>query len=263
LASVNVDSPTISFTTDFGLSDNYAGIIKGIIARINPLVKIIDLNHNLPPFDIDSAKYQLQTAYRSFPDGAIHLAVVDPGVGTKRNPIAIETDEYFFVGPDNGLFSFLDKGSIRNIVRLDNEEYFSMAISTTFHGRDIFAPAAGWLSLGIAVTELGKTLRFIKKTAVKSNRVNKSGVFGRIIYIDGFGNCVTSIAENEVGGRKARVIVSETPCGLVKKSFGDVRQGKPVAYINSFGYFEIGVNLGSAAEKYGIMVGDKVQILFA
>ncbi|HHI02791.1 MAG TPA: hypothetical protein ENL22_04670, partial [candidate division Zixibacteria bacterium] len=143
MADINTDRPIIILTTDFGLHDYYVGIIKGIIAGLNSRAGLIDNTHDIPPYNIDSGRYTVRTSYRYYPRGSIHLAVVDPGVGTKRKALLIETRDYFFIGPDNGLFSFLEKTEIIRIISLKNRDYFLKEISTTFHARDIFAPVAG------------------------------------------------------------------------------------------------------------------------
>lgn len=263
MAFLAADIPIITFASDFGERDNYVGIVKGIVSRINPRARFIDINHRIPPFDIRAAVYQLETSYRSFPAGTIHLAVIDPGVGTARRPIALESRDYYFVGPDNGIFSFLKKSDIKNAVILDSRKYFSKDIPATFHGRDIFAPAAGLLSQGIAIEELGTPLKNIKSIGRRGCRRIKAGLSGKVIYIDYFGNLVSSIREGDIKDRKGMVTFKGEEIGFLKKTFGEAASGQPLGYINSFGYFEIGVNLGSAAEHFSAVLGDKVQILFA
>lgn len=254
----------ITLTTDFGLEDNYVGIMKGIISRINPDVRTIDITHDLPPHNIAAALYQIETSYRSFPTGTIHLAAVDPGVGTDREAILIETDQYLFVGPDNGIFGFLKTGQIRKIIRLNSRRYFSVDISDTFHGRDLFAPAAGYLSLGIEPDQLGKKLKKITRFREFRSRKTATGLRGKVIYIDHFGNLATSLrAEDIPSAQKTEIVIAGENIGGLKKTFGSVKPEEPLAYINSFGYLEIAVNLDSAAEYFGCTYGDRVEILFA
>lgn len=263
MAFLAADTPIITFASDFGNRDNYVGIVKGIVSRINPRVRFIDINHNIPPFVIQAAVYQLETSYRSFPAGTIHLAVIDPGVGTARRAIALESRDYYFVGPDNGIFSFLKKSDIKKTVILDSRKYFARNIPATFHGRDLFAPAAGLLSLGVAIEELGTPLKNIERIGRRGCRRIKAGLSGKVIYIDRFGNLVSSIRESDIKDRKGMVEYKGENIGFLKKTFGEAASGQPLGYINSFGYLEIGVNLGSAKEHFDAILGDKIQILFA
>ncbi|UCD95500.1 MAG: SAM-dependent chlorinase/fluorinase, partial [Candidatus Zixiibacteriota bacterium] len=146
MAAVNTHCPIITLTTDYGLRDNYTGIVKGIIAYLNPAARVIDISSAVPPFNIEVGRYLIETSYRDFPPGTIHLTVIDPGVGTRRKSILIETQDYLFIGPDNGLFSFLEEKQIRKAISVSKKKYFLKDVSPTFHGRDIFAPVAAYLS---------------------------------------------------------------------------------------------------------------------
>jgi len=263
LAVVNTECPVISFTSDFGLDDNYVSIVKGIIAGINPEINIVDISHRLPPYNINAARYLLETSYGHFPPGTVHLAVIDPGVGSSRKAIIIETEEYFFVGPDNGLFSFLDKKDIKNLIGITNKKYLLGKPSSTFHGRDIFAPAAAWLSRGIAPEEFGPKLDNIVRARRKPVEKTKEGIKGFLTYIDHFGNLVSSIKEFDLPSAKGTIYLDEHKIGALRKTFSSVKKGKPVAYTNSFGYLEIAVNKGSAAEFFSVDYTSDIQILFA
>ncbi len=263
MADLNTDNPIITLTTDFGLSDNYVGILKGIIGGFNSRARIIDNTHDIPKYDINSGCYSLETSFKYFPRGTIHLAVVDPGVGTTRNALLIETADYYFIGPDNGLFSFLQKKEIVKIISLTKRKFFLGEISSTFNARDIFAPVAGFLSLGISPDEFGPRIKKIE--TIKSNRIRKTkaGLIGDIVYIDSFGNIVTSFRHNNLPDGSFVVYLGKNKIGRVKKTYGSVKTGKPVAYINSFGYLEIAVNNGSAADYYSIDYMSKEKILIA
>ncbi len=222
------------------------------MAGLNPDARVIDISHEIPPFDITGAAYLLGTSYREFPRGTIHLAVVDPGVGTARKAIAIETKDYFFVGPDNGQFSFIARREISRIIHLTSPKYFSPRASATFHARDIFGPAAGYLSLGIEISQLGRRLAAFKSLPPAKCQRRGNEILGKIIYIDHFGNLVMSIKEENLSTRKVSVWLENRNIGTLRKTFGDVPKGALVAYINSFGHLEIGANRGSAAEILGI-----------
>jgi len=263
LAVVNTDNPIITLTTDFGLTDNYAGIVKGIIIYLNPRARVIDVTNQIPPFNIEAGRYMLETTYRNFPPGTIHLGIVDPGVGTRRKSLVVETGDHFFVGPDNGLFSFLKARQIRRIVSITKKKYFLKDVSPTFHGRDIFAPVAAYLSRGIKATEFGPEIKSLVRLRT-ARMTSKSGApVGRVIYIDHFGNLVTSIKTTDIKPGKWMVYLDDKKIGLLKTTFGSVKIGRPVCYINSFGYLEIAVNQDSAAESFGVDYHSDSKILIA
>ncbi len=263
MAVVDVDFPIITLTTDFRHQDNYVGILKGILAGINPSARVIDITHEIPPFDILAGRYVLENSYLSFPAGTIHLAVVDPGVGTGRKAILIETNQYLFIGPDNGLFSFLKKSEIVRIISLKNRNYFFCNASATFHARDIFTPAAGFLSLGIDPGQFGPALDQIKRIRQPGFREVKDGLIASIIYVDRFGNLVSSIKADKLLSGKFEVFLNEVRVGTVKKTFGSVPEGKPVCYINSFGYLEIAINGGNACSFFHVDSSPNPKILIA
>ncbi|MCP4706063.1 MAG: SAM-dependent chlorinase/fluorinase [candidate division Zixibacteria bacterium] len=263
MADINTDSPIISLTTDFGLSDNYVGVIKGIITGLNSNAKLIDNSHDVPKYNINVGSYSIETAYKYYPCGTIHLVVVDPGVGTKRKAILIEIEDFYFIGPDNGIFSFLEKKAIKKIISLKNKKYFLKEISTSFHARDIFAPVAGFLSLGVSPDEFGPEINTIERS--KSNRIRKTkrGFWGNIIYIDSFGNIVTSFRLNNLPSDSCNIYLGSIKIGRLRKTFGSVKAETPVAYINSSGYLEIAINGGSAADYFSVDYKSKEKILIA
>jgi S-adenosylmethionine hydrolase len=263
LAAVRSDQPLITLTTDFGINDNYVGIIKGIILHLNPKARIIDISHSVPPFDIGAGRYLLETSYRDFPSGTIHLAIIDPGVGTKRKAILLETPEFFFIGPDNGLLSFLPGKQIRRVFSVSSEKYFLREISSTFHGRDIFAPVAAYLSMGVSPAEFGPEMRSINRPRYRRYEKVGGRWTGRIIYIDRFGNLVTSFKGEDLPDRAFHIYIGDRDIGGLRRTFGSVRHGNAVGYINSFGYLEIAVNRGSAAELFGFDRRKPPKILIA
>ena len=185
----------ITLLTDFGTQDYFVGAMKGVILSINPSVRIVDITHDVPAQDIEAAAFSLLACYRDFPAGTIHVAVVDPGVGSNRRALAIECARQIFVGPDNGIFSWIceREGSSRAI-HLNNEAFFRHPVSKTFHGRDIFAPVAAALSTGVAMTELGEKLIEYARLDPLLAAVRSDGrVEGRVIHIDRFGNCITNL----------------------------------------------------------------------
>ncbi len=259
----------ISLLTDFGLKDPYVGVMKGVIYSINPYAIVVDITHDVPKFNIDVASTILLVSYKYFPKGTIHVCVVDPGVGTSRKAILIKTRNYFFIGPDNGcLYKAVVDDGIVEVYDISNSPYSLKNKSHTFHGRDLFSPVAAYLSIGIPPDKLGTPYEgeLIKPSTVGIEILN-SCVKGYIVYIDGFGNLMTNIESRyvkEIGidyGKFIKVFVggNEFKC-LYEKSFGYVEKGGFISYINSWGYLEIGVNQGSAAEKLRAYVGEEVKV---
>lgn len=259
-------APIITLTTDFGLADPYVAEIKAVILGINPSVKIVDVSHQVEKFNIRMGAYILASAAPYFPKNTIHVAVVDPGVGTKRKPILIETENGFFVGPDNGVLALAaEKHGIRHIYEIANPKYMLPKVSTTFHGRDIFAPAAAHLSKGVPPSEFGPEIRRIVKPQFAKIFRKGSMLVGEIIHVDSFGNIITNITakELELLGIRERlnIKIGETMWTLkLCKAYAEVEAKKPLAIIGSHDFLEISVNRGSAAEMFKAKAGDKVTL---
>ncbi len=256
--------PVITLLTDFGFRDAYAGIMKGVIAGISPSAKVIDISHEIPPQDIRAASFCLMTAYPYFPQGTIHVAVVDPGVGTKRMAVAIALEEAFLVGPDNGVFTgILERKEVRSVVELTCTEFWlSKHPGSTFHGRDIFAPVAAHLAAGISLFKLGPTIdpAALVRFELPAWTETADGFSGLIQYTDSFGNLVTNIPGCLVEGKiwDVKAGSQEIPGG---KTYGDVPPGIPLALVGSHGFVEIGVNSGNARIHLSMNVDDPVQVL--
>lgn len=230
---------------------------------MNPLARIIDISHASPVFNIEAGKYLIETSYGNFPSGTIHVGIIDPTVGTKRKAILIETEDYFFIGPDNGLFSFLATDSILRIISLTAGKYHLRPTSATFHGRDIFAPVAGYLSLGVMPDEFGRKLP--KLIRLKERRYTKRGgqLIGRIIYVDHFGNLVTSFRQTDLPESRYSVYLNGHKIGALRETYDRAKKGRALCYINSFGYLEIAINWGSAADYFDINSDLSAKILIA
>ncbi len=258
------ETSIITLLTDFGTEDIYLGVMKGTIAGICPSARLIDLTHQIPPQDITAGAFALLNAYPYFPRGTVHLAVVDPGVGSQRRALALKTTAGYFVGPDNGLFApSLAKTSIIEAVNLDNPQYWRTdKPSRTFHGRDIFAPVAAHLAAGIPLTVLGSAIdpSTIIPLADHSPQINRGEIIGRIQSIDRFGNLITNIPGQMVEGRSWYVIVREK---IIESgtTYAQARRGDYLALIESNGWIEIAVNGGNAREKLGASVGDSLRLI--
>ena len=241
----------ITLITDFGAGDHYAGVMKGVIAGINPSAVVIDITHGIGAYNIAEAAFRLHASYSYFPEGTIHVAVVDPGGGSARRAIAAEAGGYLFVGPDNGVFSMIfDKCGVDSIVEITNPAFMLPMVSATFHGRDIFAPAAAHLSKGAALEELGDGLSSCERLDIPQPHDGGDTVTGRAIYADRFGNLVTNIpgrvVKNSAGVRAGDVTIS----GMCM-SYADGKEGELIALVGSSGFLEISVNKGSAFEFFG------------
>lgn len=255
----------ITLLTDFGTVDSYVGAMKGAVLSINPDATIIDISHQIPPQDIMAGAFVLSHAAPFFPTGTIHIAVVDPGVGEKRKPILIETDRYFFVGPDNGIFSLaLQNERIRWKIHLTNKDYFLGHISPTFHGRDIFSPVAAYLSLGIEPFLFGKKIKAIKRLEIKKPVRCSGKIIGQIIRIDRFGNLITNIDEGLLKSifknRRFKVEV----CGNIIEKFvptySYAKKDEIISLIGSSGFLEIAMREKDISAELGMKRGDKVEV---
>jgi S-adenosyl-L-methionine hydrolase (adenosine-forming) len=257
-------APIVTLTTDFGTADWFVGTIKGVIARLAPQTPVIDLTHQVPPGDIRAGAFALLASYSYFPPGTIHLVVVDPGVGSSRKSLAVQTQNYFFLGPDNGVLSWaLAREKIRAIHALENQKHFLRPISQTFHGRDVFAPVAAHLSLGLPLQELGPKQNRIERLTWPRPRTTAGGVLGQIVYIDHFGNAISNIeaAHFRLGRqRRLRVFIGPNPLCQVRPFYGAVSKGQPLAVLGSSGFLEIAINGGSAARALGLCVGTPIRL---
>ncbi|MEM0276915.1 MAG: S-adenosyl-l-methionine hydroxide adenosyltransferase family protein [Pyrobaculum sp.] len=253
----------IALLTDFGTRDYFVAAMKGVILSINPKAAVVDITHEIPPQDVWTGAFVLKSAYKWFPRGTIFLAVVDPGVGTERAPLIIKTRRYFFVGPDNGLLSLAaEEDGVEELYRITAS---LPQASSTFHGRDVFAPAAAYLSLGVEPPMLGiPTSRWTKLTMPKP-RLENGVLYVNVIYIDRFGNAYTSAGAEiyQIASVGDKLCV-ETPAGEVLatlvKSYGYAQPGEAVMLVNSEGYLELAVSMGNAAAKYGLRQGQELKI---
>ncbi len=256
----------IALLTDFGLKDHYVGVMKGVILRINPKARIIDISHDIPSQGILDAYFLLSNTYRYFPDGTIFVTVVDPGVGSDREIIAVQTDRYYFLAPDNGVLGFLERdGTVQRAVLVRNRKYALNPVSNTFHGRDIFAPAAAHLSLGTNITKLGPEAERLQRIAAPAPRVTREGIIvGEIIAIDRFGNLVTNVpADRLAPDDTVEIRVGRHTITQLSRSYADVKKGQLLALVGSTGNLEISVNKGNAGERTGAKVGDTVRVRHA
>lgn len=278
----------ITLLSDFGLSDVYVGVMKGVIAHINPALAVVDLTHQIPPQSIVAARFSLMNAYRYFPTGTVHIAVVDPGVGSHRRGVALQIDAGFLVGPDNGLFSgVLSQTEVVAAVELTNPDYWRTSTpSTTFHGRDIFASVGAHLASGVPIEHLGEVIdpATLVQLAIPKPTPTATGVTGYIQYIDHFGNLITNIPAADVEGKTWSVVVGDSPGETLRDrmseaarsaallritdrvipsslTYSDRELGEVVTLIGSHGWVEIAVNGGNAQSELQLDLGARVQVV--
>jgi S-adenosylmethionine hydrolase len=254
----------ITLTTDFGYRDPFAGIMKGVILRICPAARIIDLSHGVPPQDIWAAALILRSSVPYFPQGTIHVAVVDPEVGSPRKALLMEADGSFFVGPDNGVFSLaLEQKPVQAIFELSNERYHLNPTSRTFHGRDIFAPVAAHLAAGVPGDEFGPRVTSFHRLRWPQAKRLANSIEGEIVYVDGFGNLITNIAEKEVlglGKKELTVAFAGNTIRGLAPTYSSKADSNYIALINSWGLLEIALFKASATQRSGARVGDRVRL---
>jgi hypothetical protein len=277
--------PIITLMTDFGLRDAFVGTMKGVMLGIAPHAQLVDLTHLVPPQDIRQAAYLLMTATPFFPPHTVHMVVVDPGVGSERRAIAVETPRARYVAPDNGVLTYaLALEGEWRAVELTEPAYRLSQVSTTFHGRDVFSPAAAHLAAGVPLEKFGPALKEIVQLPPPRLEIHAHHLAGEVLSVDHFGNLRTSLLTfHWQGGRlhfeplfavaekktltldphKARVMIGSLTLLGIQRTFSDVPPGEPLAYIGSEGGLEIAVNQGDAARQWGIRVGEQVTLLFA
>ena len=275
-------SPIITLTTDFGTADGYVGTMKGVLLDIAPHATLVDITHEITPQDVREAAYILHTAYRFFPPETVHLVVVDPGVGSRRRPIALQLSRGIFVGPDNGIFSYVSaEESTKAIVELADSRYRLPVVSQTFHGRDIFAPAAAHLAEGIPMDELGPPVSDPVSLSLPRIEIGPQRIKGQVLHTDHFGNAITSIGylrwrEGELSfapafrrqaveqasfrANRASAVVAGREIRGLRRTYSDAAPGELVALVGSEGHLEIAIREGSAAKSLGLRPGDSVEL---
>lgn len=271
----------ITLTTDFGTGDAYVASMKGVILSLNPKAVIVDISHSIEPQNVLQAAFILSTAYPHFPEGTIHLAVVDPGVGSRRKAIILKTPKAFFVAPDNGILSYvtgefdrapgkrarhmpsiaelLKLPAVLEAVTITNPEYWYQPVSSTFHGRDIFAPVAAHLSLGVPLNKFGDRLSHVHTFTIPRPYRNARGeLVGRVLHIDNFGNLITNIRSSDVPAEKITIAMGKQHIKGISRFYAGTKG--LAAIIGSSGYLEISLKDGNAAAFLGVKVGHEVRL---
>ena len=255
-------APIITLTTDLGLTDAYVAAMKGVILGINPEAKLVDICHTIKPQNIIQAAFVLSRAYPFFPQGTIHVVVVDPGVGTQRRAIILSTKSASFVAPDNGVLSYVtQQSSVWEAVAITRPQFWRSTVSPTFHGRDIFAPVAARLSLGLPLTDFGEVITSVAMLPLPQPYQAADGsIIGHVIHIDSFGNLITDINSSDLRRAKPAVTIGVGNQLISGLSRTYAEGSELLALIGSDGYLEIAVKEGNASALLDAKVGDEVRI---
>ena len=254
----------ITLTTDFGTSDHFAGTMKGVILGISPRARIVDITHEIAPQDVQEAAFVIAQAWRFFPKGTIHVVVVDPGVGSARRAILCEAEGQFFIAPDNGVLSMIYDAARHKVRAISNPKLFLKTVSKTFHGRDVFAPAAAHLSKGVAPAKFGKPVHdSVRSYLLKPARLSRHDWSGVVLKTDRFGNLITNFHIDEFPDITTHQI--ELRAGLERitrlaSTYAETTVGDLFAIIGSSGYVEVVVNQGSAAKTLNIGPGSPIEL---
>lgn len=274
-------NPTIALLTDFGTQDGYVGMMKGVMTGICPDARMIDITHAINPQHVRQAAFLLMNSYKHFPSGTVFLVVIDPGVGSRRRPVAVTAGDYLFVAPDNGVLSYaLAQFDEYEAVELNKSDYWQAQVSHTFHGRDIFAPVTAHLAAGVSLMSVGDTLESLFNLPLPTLDVSRSHINGEVVHVDNFGNVITSIgqlhwnndkrltlspilgddAQIPVRAADSEVVISGHTINAINATYSDVERGEVLALVGSSGYLEIAMNQGNAAERLDVIAGDRVEL---
>ena len=261
----------VTFTTDFGLNDHFVGTMRGVITTINPSAQIIDICNNVQSFDILDGALTISQAYRYFPSDTVHVVVVDPGVGTTRRPLLVQTEKHIFIAPDNGVLSLVyDREERLSVRHITSEHYFLQPVSSTFQGRDIFAAIAGWLSKGVEPAKFGEEITdFIRFATPKPKALSPTQLKAVVLKADKFGNLITNISEADAPaffGENTpdfKLTVGRAEITKLKRTFAEGATGELFAVVGSMGYIEIVANKANASQAAQAAKGAEIQITFA
>ncbi len=259
----------VTLLTDFGLRDHFVAAMKGVMLGVNPELTFIDITHSIPPHDIQSGAFALCQAYSCFPPGTIHLAVVDPGVGTARKALVAAVGGHFFVAPDNGLLSYVFAGEeSRQVYEITEAHYFRKPVSKTFHGRDIFSPVAAWISRDVPLDRFGPPItQLVELEIPELRRVRDTLIEATVLAVDHFGNLVTNLKPADIpaygdgAGRPCRLLVAQREINRFRTTFGEGSPGEIFVVPGSTGFLEIVVRGGSAAAELNVGPGAKVGVI--
>jgi S-adenosyl-L-methionine hydrolase (adenosine-forming) len=264
-----VPGPIITLTTDYGTSDHLVGTLKGVLLSVNPELQIVDISHSVVPFDVLDGALCIGAAYKYFPARTVHMVIVDPGVGSARRPVLVSANNQYFVAPDNGVLSMVYERENPVVVRhITSEHYFQRPVSATFHGRDIFAPVAAWLTKNWQTEAFGETVEDHVRFALPRPKTQDGAMRGAVLKVDHFGNLMTNftledLPEAKRGPGAVSMTVGGKPVKQMVENFSQGATGEAVALVGSSGFIEIAVNKGNAARTLGVNRGAEVILQLA
>jgi len=261
--------PFITLTTDFGASDHYVGTMKGVLYGINPSALVVDISHAVASYDLLDGALTIAQAYSYFPVDTIHVVVVDPGVGSERRPLLARTEKYSFVAPDNGVLSLVFEREQRLSVRhISSDHYFLRPVSRTFHGRDVFAAVAGWLSKGVELANFGEEISdYTRFRMPQPKRLEDGRVQGVVLKVDKFGNVITNIAPQDVpqffatGPPQFRILAGKHEITSMRATYAEGTAGEVFGILGSMGFLELATNRGSAARALEVGKGAEIVVI--
>lgn len=261
--------PIITLTTDFGLSDHFVGTMKGVIKGLNQEAEIVDICHEVRSYDVLDGAFTILQAYRNFPSWTIHLVVVDPAVGTQRRPLLAITDKHFFIAPDNGVLSLIYAREEHKVRHITAEHYFLNPVSSTFHGRDVFAPVAAWLSRGVESEKFGDFVTdYVRFNAPKPKSLNEKLIKGVVLKVDKFGNVITNFTPEDLPALfkenppPFKIVAGKSEITKLNLAYANSAPGDLFALVGSSGYLELSTNRGAAAKILGVDKGADVGVVF-
>ena len=263
-------TPTITLLTDLGTEDYFVASMKGVMYNVNPQINIVDISHDVAAHDVLEAGFLLRCCYSYFPTRTIHVVVVDPTVGSSRKAILVATDNYYFLAPDNGVLSFIfEVEQVSSVVEITAEHYILPSVSKTFHGRDIFAPAAAWLAKGIDMLNFGEPMEdYVRLPLPKAKMVGESLLRGTVIHVDRFGNLITNIsredyaaAREKVPGEVFKALIAKKEIAGLKEFYSESKKSELMALFGSADFLEIVQNQGSAAKALGVGRGAEIGVV--
>ena len=258
--------PIITLTTDYGWSDPLVAAMKGVILKINPDARIVDISHSVMPYDLLDGALTIGQAYRYYPSKTVHMVVVDPGVGTHRRPLLVSGDQHYFIAPDNGVLSMVYEKETKVMVRhITAEHYFLTPISNTFHGRDIFAPVAAWLTKNWQSASFGEEVTDYVRFSLPKPRASDNTLRGVVLKVDNFGNLITNMTPEDVPylisqTKSFKIVVGTREIHKFAQTYSQGVPGELFAILGSSGFLEISVNKGNAARTLGVQRGAEVTV---
>ena len=255
----------VTLTTDFGLRDPYAAEMKAAILSISPHAVIVDVTHEVASFNVRMGAFVLASAAPHFPEGTVHVVVVDPKVGTNRRPVIVQTQHGFFVGPDNGVLVLAAEAQgIKHVFEITSRQLMLPHVSSTFHGRDIFAPTVAHLINGVPPEEFGPEISYLEKPAFAKVTKEKDAVHGEVLHVDGFGNIITNLHVKDVEHFRGGMVQVKLPQHTVElrlaETYAEAKLNQPIGLIGSHNYLEIALNQGNASTEYHAVPGDKIKL---